>query len=174
MQNEKLFLYFDTETKNEADVIVDNLKEYNLSLELVNIETDSYDKELIEGLKEKFESPYPMLRIGDEKIRAVLVQPSTTVLNKIFNNSSGESLNLPEPQIFSTTFCGDCRQLKQWMDLNNIKFSESIIEGSEELIEQIVRWSGGRRVVPTVLYPGIGRFFNPGLNVFKNLHPETT
>ncbi len=169
MKNEKLYIYFYSAQIQQAEKLHKQMQVFELEPELVNLDTQSSDIELVSGLVEHSDNPFPILRIGDMKIRAILQNPNIELLEKLFSESP-EKQKLPEATIYSTTWCGDCTQLKMWMNSQKIPFKEILIEDSEELKEQITRWSGGRRVIPTVEYESIGRLFNPGISVFQKLY----
>jgi len=172
MKNEKLYIYFDSAQLEQDESLKKNILSLDMETEFINVDENQNDLELVNGLIEKSENSLPILRIGEHKIRAVLYNPNIELLQKIFSDSSA-NIDLPQPTIYSTTWCGDCRQLKFWMDSQKITYDEILIEDSEELKEQIVRWSGGRRVIPTVDYESIGRLFNPGITLFQKLYKTT-
>ncbi len=170
MKNEKLFVYYYAAQANEADLLLSQLKEYGLNVESIDLDKQDSEIELVNGLVEHSENPFPILRIGEQKIKAMLQNPNSETIRKLFSDNTNKSVEIPKATIYSTSFCGDCRQLKMWMDSQKISYKEILIEDSEELKEQITRWSGGRRVVPTVEYKSVGRLFNPGIKVFQKLY----
>ncbi len=170
MKNEKLYIYHNSDRIEQAELLLKRLQTFDLKAETINLENQKEDLELVNGLIEKSDNPFPILRIGNEKIRAMLENPKPEILHKLFSTEDADKHELPQATIYSTKWCGDCKQLKIWMNSQNIPYSEILIEDSEELKEQITRWSGGRRVVPTVEYESIGRLFNPGIAVFQKLY----
>ena len=170
MKNEKLYIYFYPNEQEEATKLLERIKSLGLSAEFINLDQQPDDTKLVSGLVEKSVDPFPVLRVGELKIRAVFNNPQLELLEKIFAIDSKNQLNLPQPTIYSTTWCGDCKQLKFWMDSQKLTNKEILIEDSEELKDQIYRWSGGRRVIPTISYESIGRLFNPGIAFFQKLY----
>ena len=51
--------------------------------------------------------------------------------------------------VYTTTWCGDCRRAKRYLDEHGIVYEEVDIERDPEAAERVVRWSGGYRTVPT-------------------------
>lgn len=51
--------------------------------------------------------------------------------------------------MYSTSWCGDCRRAKRFLREAGIDFSEIDIDKDEKAAQQVVDWSGGRRVIPT-------------------------
>ncbi len=173
MKNEKLYIYYYSAQAKQAEKLLNLIQTFEIDAESVNLEIQNTEKELVDGLTEKSDNPFPILRIGEQKIKAVFQNPKPELLLKIFSSGNSESHILPHAAIYSTTWCSDCKQLKYWMDSQKIPYTEILIEDSEELKEQITRWSGGRRVVPTVEYESVGRLFNPGMAVFQKLYKQT-
>jgi mycoredoxin len=51
--------------------------------------------------------------------------------------------------MYSTEWCGDCRNAKRFLKGYNIQFVEVNIDRDETAAQQVISWSGGRRVIPT-------------------------
>jgi mycoredoxin len=54
--------------------------------------------------------------------------------------------------VYSTSWCGACRGVKAFLRHHNIPFDEIDIDKHREAADQVIRWSGGRRVVPTIVF----------------------
>ncbi len=52
--------------------------------------------------------------------------------------------------MYSTTWCGDCRRTKQFLTEQGVPFQEIDIDQNPDAAAQVISWSGGRRVVPTL------------------------
>lgn len=52
--------------------------------------------------------------------------------------------------VYSTQWCGDCRVAKRFLDSRNVSYTEIDIDGNPEAAKQVIEWSGGRRVIPTI------------------------
>lgn len=59
--------------------------------------------------------------------------------------------------IYSTTCCGDCRRVKQFLSERGIAFREVDIDETPEAEAIVLRVNNGRRKVPTIETDG--RFF---------------
>lgn len=57
---------------------------------------------------------------------------------------------MPKIEVFSTTWCGDCRNLKRQLDATNVEYEEIDIDSNNDAALKVIDWSGGRRVIPTV------------------------
>lgn len=52
-------------------------------------------------------------------------------------------------KMYTTTWCGDCRHAKRFMQANNVEFEEINIEEVEGTAEHVMRLNDGKRKVPT-------------------------
>lgn len=52
-------------------------------------------------------------------------------------------------KMYTTTWCGDCRHAKRFMNEHNIAFEEINIEEVEGTAEHVMALNGGKRKVPT-------------------------
>ncbi|MFV0458822.1 MAG: mycoredoxin [Actinomycetales bacterium] len=69
--------------------------------------------------------------------------------------------------MFTTTWCGYCRVLKQALNRADIGFSEVNIEQVPEAADFVMHANGGNRTVPTVLFPDGSFATNPSLAEVK-------
>ncbi|MDA0987393.1 MAG: glutaredoxin family protein [Bacteroidetes bacterium] len=51
--------------------------------------------------------------------------------------------------MYSTSWCSDCVNAKRFLKEKNIQYEEIDIDKNESAAEQVINWSGGRRVIPT-------------------------
>ncbi|MBI3194180.1 MAG: glutaredoxin family protein [Ignavibacteriae bacterium] len=68
--------------------------------------------------------------------------------------------------VYTAEWCPDCRRAKRYLEDQKIFFSEIDIEETEGAAEQIIEWSGGRRVIPTFNINGT-ILHNPPLELLK-------
>jgi mycoredoxin len=62
----------------------------------------------------------------------------------------------PKPQqlqVYSTTWCGDCRRSKRFLDLHQIPYDEINIEEHPEAAQVLMALNNGMRSVPTIIFP---------------------
>ena len=52
--------------------------------------------------------------------------------------------------IYSTSWCPDCKNAKRFLRERGILYDEIDIDKDESAAQQVIRWSGGRRVIPTL------------------------
>ncbi len=69
--------------------------------------------------------------------------------------------------MFSTTWCGYCRVLKQAMDREGITYTEVNIENVPGAAAFVTEVNGGNQTVPTVLFPDGSALTNPSLGQVK-------
>jgi mycoredoxin len=75
-------------------------------------------------------------------------------------------LSLPAPgtvTMFSTAWCGYCRKLKTYLDVAQIHYREINIEETPDAAAFVEELNGGRRTVPTILFPDGSAATNPSL-----------
>ncbi|TQL47092.1 mycoredoxin [Homoserinimonas aerilata] len=65
--------------------------------------------------------------------------------------------------MFSTTWCGYCRNLKGQLDRAGIPYTEVNIEEVEGTAELVAAVNGGNQTVPTVIFPDGTSATNPSL-----------
>jgi mycoredoxin len=51
--------------------------------------------------------------------------------------------------MYSTTWCGDCRAARAFLDQNNIPYTNINIEEDDEAVKLVMRVNKGKRSVPT-------------------------
>jgi len=69
--------------------------------------------------------------------------------------------------MYSTTWCGYCKNLKRQLDSLNIPFNVVDIEQDEAAAKFVEGVNGGNRTVPTVLFPDGTALTNPTAAVVK-------
>ncbi|WP_435299514.1 mycoredoxin [Timonella sp. A28] len=84
----------------------------------------------------------------------------------------GQSLSphIPQPGsivMYSTTWCGYCRTLKNQLDRESISYTEINVEQVPESALYVETVNGGNRVVPTVVFSDGTSATNPSLAVVK-------
>ena len=65
--------------------------------------------------------------------------------------------------MFSTTWCGYCRNLKGQLDRAGIPYAEVNIEEVDGTAELVAAVNGGNQTVPTVIFPDGTTATNPSL-----------
>jgi mycoredoxin len=56
-------------------------------------------------------------------------------------------------KMYATTWCGDCRFAKRWLDAHGIPYDYINIEEDEDAAEYVMEVNGGMRSVPTIVFP---------------------
>ncbi len=52
-------------------------------------------------------------------------------------------------KMYTTTWCGDCRHAKRFLDARGVSYEEINIEETEGAAEHVMSINGGKRKVPT-------------------------
>jgi mycoredoxin len=65
--------------------------------------------------------------------------------------------------MFTTSWCGYCRNLKHQMDRAGVRYTEVNIEEVEGTAELVASVNGGNQTVPTLLFPDGSTATNPSL-----------
>ncbi|HEX8772509.1 MAG TPA: glutaredoxin family protein [Pyrinomonadaceae bacterium] len=65
---------------------------------------------------------------------------------------------MPSIKMYTTTWCGDCRQAKRFLTERGIAYEEINIEQTEGAAEFVMQLNDGKRKVPT--FEVDGRVFN--------------
>jgi mycoredoxin len=63
--------------------------------------------------------------------------------------------------MYTTTWCGFCRNLKKQLARDGIEIAEVDIERDEAAAEFVMSVNGGNQTVPTVLFPDGTALVNP-------------
>ena len=69
--------------------------------------------------------------------------------------------------MFTTTWCGYCRQLKKQLDRESISYREVNIEEDPAAASYVEQVNGGNQTVPTVLFQDGSAATNPSLAEVK-------
>jgi mycoredoxin len=59
----------------------------------------------------------------------------------------------PQIVVFSTTWCGDCRRSKRWLNDNGILVTEIDIDQDAVAARYVRSVNNGRAVIPTIVFP---------------------
>ena len=63
--------------------------------------------------------------------------------------------------MYTTTWCGFCKNLKRQLGKVGVEISEVDIERDEAAAEFVMRVNGGNQTVPTLLFPDGSTMVNP-------------
>lgn len=65
--------------------------------------------------------------------------------------------------MYSTTWCGYCRRLKNQMEREGIAYTEVDIELDPDAADLVMKVNGGNQTVPTVVFPDGTSATNPSI-----------
>lgn len=130
----------------------------------INVTDDEAARRTTAAWTEHIPEAFPIVRIG-EKIRAVFFKAKPDVLAPAYAPGVGTPLTGRPVTVYSAGWCPDCRRLEDYLKMVGAPYDKIDIEHASGAPELIVRWSGGRRVVPTVKIGDAALLFNPSPQV---------
>ncbi len=68
---------------------------------------------------------------------------------------------MPELTMYTTSWCGFCRNLKRQLARAGVEMAEVDIEKDSAAAEFVMSVNGGNQTVPTVLFPDGSTMINP-------------
>ena len=71
-------------------------------------------------------------------------------------------------RMYSTTWCGDCRRSKRFLQEHQIDFEEIDIEKNPEAAQVVISLNRGMRSVPTIVFPDGSVLVEPSNTVLAN------
>lgn len=71
-------------------------------------------------------------------------------------------------KVYGTTWCADCRRVKNWLQEHNIAFTDITIENDQRAVEEVLRLNNGLQTVPTVVFPDGSVLVEPGNKTLEN------
>lgn len=166
---EAIYLYDNGTNSSATDALRTFFEGLNLSFSLVDVREDEAAKQNIAKWADGREDVFPLVRVG-EKIRSLFFNPTPAVLARLFVEGVAEAPLAGEKlEVFSANWCPDCRVLESALDRKSVAYKKVDIEATPGAPESIMRWSGGRRVVPTVRIGDNVVMFNPGPNALARV-----
>lgn len=169
MDTYQIYLYFyikQTRDAERIDIAFDNL---GINVERVSLDENPNLEDEILPLVDKDKKQFPLVKIGNDKIKALLFKPSNDLIKSIFSDDDSFKTALPRPTLYCSTWCGECQTLEDWLDDRSLAYKKINIDEQDTYVEKINRWAGGRRVVPTVEFKGVVRLFNPGIELISKI-----
>jgi glutaredoxin-like protein len=71
-------------------------------------------------------------------------------------------------RMYSTTWCGDCRRSKRFLQEHQIDFEEIDIEKNPEAAAVVISLNRGKRSVPTIVFPDGSVLVEPSNTTLAN------
>ncbi len=166
---EPIYLYHDGSNDAATAALRTFFEGLNLSFSMVDVREDTAAAENAARWTDGRTDVFPLVRVG-EKIRSLFFNPSPAVLARLFVEGVAETpLASEKLEVFSANWCPDCRVLESALDRKGVAYQKVDIETTPGAPESIMRWSGGRRVVPTVRIGSQVVMFNPGPNALARV-----
>jgi glutaredoxin len=168
---EAIYIYHDGANEDALAPLRTFFHGANLDFTVVNLTEDAAARENFAKWSDGRADVLPAVRVG-EKIRSLFFRPSPTVLARLFTDlvsPENNPLTQETMRVYSANWCPDCRFLESYLNGKGVKYDKVDIEITPGAPEEIMRWSGGRRVVPTVRLGKDVALFNPGPEVVGRL-----
>lgn len=153
----------DAET-TRAGELAGLLQENGMAAVLVNVREDDANRQLAERLAGDLDPRYPLVIVGDPKIRLLIWEASREDVLRLAGRNGHSVAGTGEAdgiRVYSTAWCPDCRHLKRHLDKHGVTYAEVNVEEDEEAMRWLLRRSGGRRVVPSLAAGPRMALFNP-------------
>ncbi|OYT73648.1 MAG: hypothetical protein CFK52_01640 [Chloracidobacterium sp. CP2_5A] len=161
MLDEAVYIYDDGEREAEVSRLRAFFMGLGADFKVVNVTEDEAARQLVAKWADNASAAFPIVRIG-EKIRAVFFNATPDMLAPAYAPGVGAALTGQPVTVYSAGWCPDCRHLESYLDDAGATYDKIDIERIAGAPEQIIEWSGGRRVVPTVKIGAAALLFNPG------------
>ena len=163
MSGERVVLYYRGELNGSLP-----LEKYT-QVETVNVDEDIAAGREAEIFTGGDESLYPVLRIGGERVLATVFNPSREMFARFMGDTVVAAESLPKPVIYHVGKCEQCERLKYWLTQRNFEFETVNIDEDREAGRRLGLWAGGKKVAPSVDFPGRARLFDPPLELMERL-----
>lgn len=164
---EKIYLYADQDHLEAAQALRDYLNSSSIEYSFVEVKAGSPEAGEVASWSDGIETPLPLVRIG-EKIRINLFNPNTALLARLFpEGGPGEGDVSPAESLtmFTTSWCPDCWRMEMFLKTKGIAVERVNADKEPNALPNIMKWSGGRRTVPSFQWAGKARMFHPGTHL---------
>ncbi len=68
-------------------------------------------------------------------------------------HSTSSTITQQKIKLYATTWCGDCRRAKRWLDEHAIPYEYINIEEDDAAAAYVIQVNNGMRSVPTIVFP---------------------
>jgi mycoredoxin len=118
------------------------------------------------GISPRHDLPAVLLCEPGGKIRVAAVRLSAQEVGKL---CAGEGIPAARLVVYSSTWCPDCRRAKRVLEEAAAPFEEVDLDRDPTAEAMVLERSGGRRVVPTLLFDDRLWAFNPDPPLLRRL-----
>ncbi len=168
MLDEAAYIYDDGTHADEVSQLQAFFLGLKVECQTINVAEDEAARQTTATWVAHVPNPFPIVRIG-EKIRALFFNARPETLAPAYAPGVGTPLTGQTVTVYSANWCPDCHQLETYLQQIGTTYEKINIEQTAGAPEQIVQWSGGRRVVPTVKIGNAALLFNPSPQVLGRL-----
>ncbi|MGQ9896959.1 MAG: glutaredoxin family protein [Acidobacteriota bacterium] len=168
MLNEMVYIYDDGTHKAEVAQLEAFFLGLDVQFKVLDAAQDAPTRQAVAAWQDVATASFPIVRIG-EKIRALFFKANPNTLAPAYAPGVGMPLTGEPVSVYSAGWCPDCRHLESYLTMAGVPYTKTDIEQTDGAPEQIIRWSGGRRVVPTVKVGTAALLFNPAPQMLGRL-----
>jgi glutaredoxin len=118
------------------------------------------------GISPRHDLPAVLLREPGGKIRVVGLRLSPEEAARL---AGGEGFPTSTRRVYSAVWCPDCRRAKRVLEEADARYEEVDIDRDPRAEAAVLERSGGRRVVPTLLFDDRLWAFNPDPPLLRRL-----
>ncbi|HTQ79740.1 MAG TPA: glutaredoxin family protein [Thermoanaerobaculia bacterium] len=118
------------------------------------------------GISPRHDLPAVLLREPGGKIRVVGLRLSPEEASRL---AGGEGFPTSRRLVYSSAWCPDCRRAKRVLEEVAARYDEVDIDRDPQAEATVLERSGGRRVVPTLLFDDRLWAFNPDPPLLRRL-----
>jgi len=118
------------------------------------------------GLSAADDLPVALVCEPGGKLRLLGLRLSAEELARV---ADGRGLNGSRPRMLATGWCGDCARAKRLLGEAGVPYDEVDVDGNAQAARELVEKSGGRRVVPTLVFDDRLWAFNPAPPLLRRL-----
>jgi glutaredoxin len=118
------------------------------------------------GISPRHDLPAVLLREPGGKIRVVGLRLSPEEAARL---AGGEGFPTSRRLVYSAAWCPDCRRAKRVLDEAETSYDEVDIDRDPKAEATVLERSGGRRVIPTLLFDDRLWAFNPDPPLLRRL-----
>jgi mycoredoxin len=118
------------------------------------------------GISPRHDLPAVLLREPGGKLRVVGLRLSPEEAARL---ATGAGFPTTQRRVYSSAWCPDCRRAKRVLDEASVGYEEVDIDRDPRAEATVLERSGGRRVVPTLLFDDRLWAFNPDPPLLRRL-----
>lgn len=121
------------------------------------------------GVSTRADLPAVLASETGGKLRLLALRLSPEEAEKLF---AGEAIGNGEVVLYGSSWCPECRRARRLLEEEGVEYREVVVDEDPTAEALILSRSGGRRVVPTLLFDDRLFAFNPDPPLLRRLLPR--